>query len=46
MSTGHVVVYNTEAISSCVMCLLNARKIDLQDIFKYEMSPVPLPLCD
>ena len=46
MKTGDVVVYNTEVIYSRVMCLLNAKKIDLKDLFKDELPPVPLSLFD
>ena len=46
VKTGDVVVYNTEVIYSRVMYLLNAKQIDLKDLFKYELSPVPLSLFD
>ena len=46
VTTGDVVVHNTEVIYSRVMCLLNAKQIDLKDLFKYELSPVPLTLFD
>ena len=46
MKTGDVVVYNTEVIYSRVMCLLNAKKIDLKDLLKDELPPVPLSLFD
>ena len=46
VKTGVVVLYNKEVICSCVICLLNAKQIDLKDIFKYELSPVPLSLFD
>ena len=44
VKTGDIVVYNTEVIYSCVMCLLNAKQIDLKELFKYELSPVSLSL--
>ena len=34
-------IYNTELIFSRVMYLLNARQIDLESIFHYELAPVP-----
>ena len=34
-------VYNTELIFSRVMYLLNARQIELESIFHYELAPVP-----
>ena len=40
------VVYKIEAIYSRVMCLLNAKQIDLKDSSKYELSPVPLSRVD
>ena len=42
VKTEDVVVYNTEVIYSRVVCLLNAKQVDLKDLFKYELSPVPL----
>ena len=45
VKTGNV-VYNIEVVYSRVMCLLNAKQIDLKDLFKYELSPVPLTLFD
>ena len=44
VKTRDVVVYSTEVIYSRVMCFLNAKQIDLKDLFKYELSPVPLSL--
>ena len=46
VKTGDVVVYNTEVIYSCVMRLLNSTQINLKDLFKFEMYPVPLSLFD
>ena len=45
VKTGNV-VYNIEVVYSRVMCLLNAKQIDLKDLFKYKLSPVPLSLYD
>ena len=46
VKTGDVVVYNTEVIYSPVMCLLNAKQIDLKYLIKNELPPVPLSLFD
>ena len=37
-------VYNTEIIFSRVMHLLSAGHIQIDDLFKYELSPVPTAL--
>ena len=43
---GDTEVYNTQAIFARVMCLLSAGQINLEDIFKYELAPVPTSLFD
>ena len=35
---------NTEVIYSCAMYFLNVKQFDLKDIFKHELSSVPLSL--
>ena len=37
-------VYNTEIIFSIVMYLLSAGHIQIDDLFKYELAPVPTAL--
>ena len=37
-------IYNTELIHSRVMCLLSMGRIQLDDVLKYELSPIPLYL--
>lgn len=39
-------MYKTEVIYSPVMCLLSVKYVELKDIFKYELSPIPLSLRD
>ena len=39
-----VEVYNTEIIFSRVMYLLSAGHIQMEDLFKYELAPVPTAL--
>ena len=46
MKTGDFLVYKTEVIYSPVMCLLSVKYVELKDIFKYELSPIPLSLRD
>ena len=36
--------YNTEMLYSRVMCLLSVNQISLDDLFKYELSPIPLSM--
>ena len=37
-------IYNTEVIFACVMCSLSASLIKLDDVFSYELSPIPTSL--
>ena len=37
-------VFNTELIYSRVMCLLSIGRITLENVLKYELSPIPLSL--
>ena len=46
MKTGDFLVYKTEVIYSPVMCLLSVKYVELKDIFKCELSPIPLSLRD
>ena len=39
-----VELYNTELIYFCVMCLLSIDQITLEDLFRYELAPVPTSL--
>ena len=39
-------MYKTKVIYSPVMCLLSVKYVELKDIFKYELSPIPLSLRD
>lgn len=39
-------MYKTEVIYSPAMCLLSVKYVELKDIFKYELSPIPLSLRD
>ena len=42
---GDVIIYNTEVIFSRVMCLQSTGQlVNLQDFFKYELSPIPTSL--
>ena len=34
-------IYNTEMLYSRVVCLLSVGQISLEDLFFYELSPVP-----
>ena len=42
--SGEIEVFNTELIYSRVMCLLSIRRISLEDVLKYEVPPILLPL--
>ena len=42
--SGEIEVFNTELIYSRVMCLLSIGRTTLEDVFKYELSPIPLSL--
>ena len=44
IKTKTVEVYNTEIIFSRVMYLLPAGHIQMEDLFKYELAPVPTAL--
>ena len=46
VKVGEVEIFNTEVIYSRVMCLLSIGRIELEEILKYELSPVPLSLFD
>ena len=37
-------IYNTEMLYLCVMCLLSVGQISLEDLFFYELSPVPMTI--
>ena len=41
-----VTVYNTETIFSRVMCLISAGNLKIEDVFGYELSPIPTSLFD
>ena len=41
---GDITVFDTEVIFARVMCLLNAGQIQLQDVFSFELSPIPTSL--
>ena len=38
--SGKVIVFITKLIYSRVTCLLDIRRITLEDFFKYELSPI------
>ena len=40
--SGEIEVFNTELISSRVMYLLSIGRITLEDVLRYELSPMPL----
>ena len=42
--SGEIKVFNTELIYSRVMCLLSTGRITLEDVLRYELSPMPLSL--
>lgn len=44
IKVGEVEVYNTEVIFARVVCLLSAGQINLDEIFCYELSPIPTSL--
>ena len=37
-------MYNTEMLYSRATCLLSTNQISLDDLFKYELSPIPLSM--
>ena len=39
-----VTVYNTETIFSRVMCFISAGTLKIEDVFGYELSPIPTSL--
>ena len=41
-----VEIFNTEMIYSRVMCLLSMGRIELEEVLKYELSPIPMALFD
>ena len=41
VKAGKVEIFNTEAIYSRVMCLLSIGRIELEEVLKYELAPVP-----
>ena len=44
IKVGDVEVFDTDIIFARVMCLLNAGQLKLEDVFSYELSPVPVSL--
>ena len=44
IKVGDVDVYDTDVIFARVMCLLNTGQVNLEDVFSYELSPVPVSL--
>ena len=42
--SGEIEVFNTKLIYSRVMCLLSIQRISLEDVLKYEVPPIMLPL--
>ena len=46
VKTGEVEFFNTEVIYSRVMCLLRIERIELEEVLKYELAPVPLSLLE
>ena len=44
IKVGEVEVYDTEIIFARVMCLLNAGQLKLEEVFSYELSPIPVSL--
>lgn len=41
-----VEIFNTGVIYSRIVCLLRLERIELEEVLKYELSPVPLSLFD
>ena len=39
-------VYNTEIIYARVLGLISVGKLELEDVFKHELSPIPMSLFD
>ena len=46
VKAGEVEIFNAEVIYSRVMCLLSIGRIELEEVLKYELSPVPSSLFD
>ena len=44
IKVGDVDVFDTDIIFARVMCLLNAGQIRLDDVFSYELSPIPVSI--
>ena len=44
IKVGEIEIYNTEVMFARVMCLLGASQIKLDDVFSYELSPIPTSL--
>ena len=44
ITVGPIEIYNTEMIYARVMCLLSSNRITLEEVLKYELSPIPLSL--
>ena len=44
IKVGNVDVYDTDVIFARVMCLLNTGQVNLEDVFSYELSPVPVSI--
>ena len=42
--SGEIEIFNTEVIYFCVMCLLSIDRIKLEDVLRFELSPIPLSL--
>ena len=45
-SIGDIEIYSTEAIYTCITCLVSASSIKIKDVLKYKLSPVPTSFFD
>ena len=43
---GDIEIYSTEAIYTRIICLMSTSSIKIEDLLKYELSPVPTSLFD
>ena len=41
VKAGDIEVYNTEIIHTRVMCILTTNRIKLDEVLKYQLSPIP-----
>ena len=44
VQSGELKIFNTEVIYSRVMCLLSIGRVDLEEVLRFELSPIPLSL--